>query len=259
MNAEERLIIHVPFAVAHERVVARQYAWDNAMRGDEEFVIIQRTTSGEGVFEFGGVCVQPVPEGMAFIAIVPEASSYRGNSQVEATWEFTWINLYGRLAVELMRSFRERYGPVVRLDAGTRAGRMFFEVVGAAAGRVPSDPYSVSSEAYALIMEWSRELDLQAPPTRNPVDEVARACRSRFREPLSVKELADEVGLTREHLTRIFVCEHGLGPAEFLRLIRVGAALSLRRFGRLPLREVALRSGFPSVHAMNRALAKAPD
>ncbi len=258
MTEEAQLIIHVPFAVKHERVVARQYAWNNATRGDGEFVIIQRTTSGEGVFQYGD-CEHAVPEEMAFIAIVSEASAYRGNPQVESTWEFAWINLYGRLAVDLMRSFRERYGPVVRLDAGTRAGRMFFELVGAAAGRVPSDPYSVSSEAYALIMEWRRELDLQATPTRDPVDEVARACRLRFREPLSVKGLANEVGLTREHLTRIFVREHGLGPAEFLRLVRVAEARSLRRSGRLPLREVALRSGFPSVKAMNRALAKVAD
>lgn len=49
------LKIHVPFSEQGEVVASSKYGYDNARRGNEHFVIIQRTETGSGFFEWNGV------------------------------------------------------------------------------------------------------------------------------------------------------------------------------------------------------------
>jgi AraC-like DNA-binding protein len=248
-------IIDIPFGCGYERVFSRNYFWNNNDRSDVDFVIIQRTQSGCGIFDVAGDSI-PVPAGHALIAVVPEQTVYRWEPSSGEPWEFAWINLYGRFAVEYFQAFRRRFGPVVAMSQKSGATHRFYHLARLASQRAVSDRYLGSVEAYGFMIEWMREMDLTVGSTRNPVDEVARACETRFREPLSVKGLANEVGLTREHLTRLFVGRHGIGPAEYLRNIRRAEATTLSRSGRLPSTEVAMRAGFPSVSAMKRTCAR---
>lgn len=245
-------ILRVPFGSLNERVNTRQYVWSSRLRGSNEFVIIQRTESGCGIFEMDGKISQ-VQAGEAFIAIIPEHSSYRWDSPSGEPWVFSWINIYGRFAKNLFHDFRKRWGEAIAMEEEGGAARRFYHLAQVGARRIVTDPYVSSAETYAFLMEWTRELETQAILERDPVEETMHACETRFREPLSVKGLADEVGLSREHLTRIFMERRGVGPAEYLRKIRVQEAETLLRAGSLPMRELALRAGFPSVQAMQRA------
>jgi len=218
-------------------------------------VILQRTRRGEGRFEWRGRS-RPVPPGHAFVAIVPEPSLYFFPKTAVEPWEFDWINFYGPLAIGLWQRFREAFGPVCPLPHASPAGTMLTRLIAPAMRRKIVDPHSASTACYAFLMEWTRQL---MPPLRqqsDPVETAMALCASRFREPLGVKELATETGLTREHLTRLFTARTGKPPARYLRELRLEAARALLERTGLPLKEAALRCGFSSSRSLRQALER---
>lgn len=233
-----------------------RYVWDNARRDSGHFVIVQWTHSGEGRFLLDQQ-VHAVPAGRAFVAFVPEASRYFFPSGGRAPWTFSWLNFYGGLAREICRDLRAAFGPVLPLPPGSPAAGLFRRLAGRVASRRFSDRFETSAEAYAFLMEWTRQLDRPAGNPPDAVEALKRAFRTRFREPLGLKELADEAGLSREHLSRLFAERTGTPPALYLRRLRVAEARRLMREGAAPLAECALRSGFSSVRSLQRALAAA--
>ncbi len=254
----EPYLIYCPFRQREQVITTTRYIWDNTNRGDR-FVIIQRTISGCGVFEIGGKAY-PVPVEHAFIALPPEKSVYYYPREATEPWRFSWINLYGEFAYNLMQHFRERHGPVVPLPSHTPAGTRFLEM-----GRrkesvdrplnLLTDPFETSYTCYRFIMEWAKQLSSQPKPNRDEaLENAVNLCHLRFREPIGVKELAAACGLTREHFTRIFTAYTGSSPAAYLRSLRVEAARAMLQEASVPMSEVALRCGFPSLRAMKAAL-----
>lgn len=247
------MFFSVPFGEGPSTVSSPRYAWNNATRGKDEFVIIQGTLEGEGCFEFRGRR-WPLKPGEAFIAIVPEASEYYYPKQAQEPWKFAWINVYGTLGVSIFRQFREQFGPVVPLPRRSAAGMQFLRLAELAnAGKLP-DPHKTSAECYAFLMEWWHQLTEPMMQLGDPVQVAMSLCAARFREPLGVKEMAAQTGLSREHFTRVFAERTGQSPAGYLRELRVNAAREMLRGQDAPLKEVALRCGFSSVRALKRAL-----
>lgn len=247
---ENRLLISVPFAAPLEERSSRRYFWRSQERGPEPFVILQWTLSGEGFMEWNGHEWRVPPE-QALILIPPEQSSYGYPPDGQRPWKFSWVNFYGPLAVDLFRNFRQRYGPVLPLARRSNEGAALTHLIHAAISRKNRDPHELSARAYEFLMEWSRVLE-SPQRSADPVEMVLRICEARFHEPLGIKELADAAGLTREHFTRLFTAQTGISPARHLRELRVKAA---RRMLKTSSRtETALRCGFPSVRALNRAI-----
>lgn len=247
------LRISLPFGGQEEHIHSPRYVWDNQDRGGDQFVIIQRTISGAGAFVWEGSSF-PVPEGHAFVATVPEQSSYFFPAENKVAWTFSWLNLYGPLAVSLCRDLRRQYGPVLPLPRRSPVGSAFDALLLQASRRAPSDPHDTSLACYAFLMEWARHLSRPGQDNPNPVEVAIRICRTRFREPLGVKELAAESGISREHFTRLFTETTGFPPAHYLRELRTAAAEAMLKDGSASLKEAALRCGFASTRALSRAL-----
>ena len=252
-SAPNDLLISIPFAEPAQSVFSPRYDWDNSRRGKESFVILQWTFQGAGCFEFEGR-ERSVGAGEAFIAIPPEASRYYFSRRGREPWKFAWVNFYGALGVSLLRKLREAFGPVLPLPAESAAGVMALRLAGMARKGEFADPHEASAACYGFLMEWMRQLTRPMFMSGNPVEAAIGLCAARFREPLGIKELAAQTGLSREHFTRLFTERVGKPPARYLRDLRVGAALQMLRRRGTPLKEIALRCGFPSVRSMRRGL-----
>jgi len=247
--------ISVPYFEIGQSVSNSRYHWRCEDRGDEPFVIIQWTLSGEGIYEndLGPV---PVPAGHAFMAVVPERSTYYYSPTQQEPWIFTWINLYGPVACDLSRKFRDQFGPVVPLSARSATAAALRRLLALTARTDSPDRYRISLQAYAFLLEWWREASL---PAAGPEQGLARAiafCRERYREPLGVKQIAHEAGMSREHFSRIFHEHMGQSPGAFLRGLRVNEAALLLRETALPLGEISMRSGFYSAQHLMRTFQR---
>jgi len=255
-SAGSLLTLSIPFAKKLQRVNSPRYFWDNNLRRDGQFVILQRTLSGQGIFHWEG-SDHEVPAGHAFLAIIPEPSCYLFPVGAGEPWTFSWLNLYGPLAIMLCRELRRLHGPVLPLPLRSPAGTALEAILARFEKRALTDPYDASIAGCTFLMEWARQLSQPQMRESDPIETAVKICRTRFRESLGIKELAAETGLSREHLTRLFMRRHGIAPATYLRSLRTDAAREMLDDGLFTLGEVALRCGFPSVRALNRALSAA--
>jgi AraC-like DNA-binding protein len=248
-------IIQIPYGRISERVTSTRYRWACCSRGDAEFAILQATEAGEGLFEREGQCYRVPPE-HAFIAVVPENGSYRYPEDAVIPWDFSWLNLYGRPACELIRGFRESFGCVVPLPEATGLGRRFRELI-AIASREPENPYLRSAQVYQFVMDWCACLRQTQRSPSDLIEAVRDHIETRYFEPGNIKSLSVRFGVSREHLTREYRARTGRTPADHLRECRARAARELIERAHLPLAEVARRTGFSDVRQLWRAHGRA--
>lgn len=88
--------------------------------------------------------------------------------------------------------------------------------------------------------------------TAQPVLAAASLVRERFAEPLSVGDLADHVGYSPFHFSRLFAAGTGVGPGEYLAAVRIDAAKRLLLHGDDAVVDVAVRVGFDSPSSFSR-------
>jgi len=202
---------------------------------------MQYTHRGEGVFELDGNSHR-VPQGYAFIALLPENSRYYYPGGGCGPWVFSWINFYGEWAVPLWTNLRNIAGPVIPLPPP--ALRLMRRVIARARERAWADPYEASRTAYGFYLETLRHAP--RPRTTQPFQDVIAYFRSHYQKGIRMKEVAALTGVSREHFTRLFARQMGCGPAACLRRIRLEAAAQLLRTTDLPVAEVAFRTGWTS-------------
>ncbi len=247
--------LSVPYSHRRQSVSSSRYRWNCWDRGSNPFVILQWTLSGEGIFE-GKEGRFRVPTDHAFIAIVPEQSTYYYPLEHREPWVFSWFNFYGSLACDLFLKFKAEFGPVVPLASRGAAATCLRRLLIKGARAESSDRFQASLQTYAFLLEWWREA---SQPLRRPEDRLAHALRfsrEHFREPLGVKELAGEAGMSREHFSRIFTDRTGESPSAYLQRLRMQEATLLVQDTDLPLREIAMRSGFYSERHLMRTFQR---
>jgi AraC-like DNA-binding protein len=79
---------------------------------------------------------------------------------------------------------------------------------------------------------------------------------NRYKEQLTVQELADLVGLSRYHFSRLFKQLTDKTLVEYINLVRINKSESLLRDGRLTISEVALQTGFNDIYYFSRMFKK---
>jgi transcriptional regulator GlxA family with amidase domain len=72
----------------------------------------------------------------------------------------------------------------------------------------------------------------------------------------SAAAMADRLGVTVRHLSRLFAQQTGVTPARYVERVRVAAAAVLLTATRLRLAEVAAQAGFGSAETMRRAFLR---
>ncbi|AXX96781.1 GlxA family transcriptional regulator [Profundibacter amoris] len=114
---------------------------------------------------------------------------------------------------------------------------------------------ALRTEVAALFMQgddgsWDEGLP------RNPSNTVAVALavmRDNQEYPLTMPQIAQQLGLKPRRMTALFQSELGTGPLQAYRRIRLQAARRLVQKTGLGVAEIALRSGYENASAMTRA------
>lgn len=88
---------------------------------------------------------------------------------------------------------------------------------------------------------------------------VAQACvliAARIEEPLLIKDLAREIGVSHNHLNRLFVRDLGKSAGVFMREQRLERARHLLCDSTIPVGVVAARVGIPDPHEFNKVIRR---
>lgn len=88
----------------------------------------------------------------------------------------------------------------------------------------------------------------------DPAEVVASRIRARLGETLRVADLAEEVGLSHNQLTRRFRARFGTTVVAYIRQRRLAAAERMLRHTTLPVKVIAMEVGLPDAHQFNKAV-----
>jgi transcriptional regulator GlxA family with amidase domain len=103
--------------------------------------------------------------------------------------------------------------------------------------------------------QYSHMLSHQAGGSQ-PLRELQVWMIEHLREPLTVELLAERLGVSARHFTRVCLRETGMNPGQFVDRMRVEAAQQMIDSSSKGLKEVADVCGFGSAEAMRRAFTR---
>jgi len=169
---------------------------------------------------------------------LPHANRWHSSGGRSLNVEFApqWLERLRGQTTVLDRPAGYKHGPQVWL-----ARRLFEEC----RHQDDASPLAVEGLTLELLAECSRsrvELPHSYPPRW--LDRVCELLRDRFSENLSLSEVAREVGISPDHLTRSFRQHHGCTIGEYVRGLRVEFACRRLAASELPLVQIALDAGF---------------
>jgi transcriptional regulator GlxA family with amidase domain len=103
--------------------------------------------------------------------------------------------------------------------------------------------------------QYSHMLSRQAV-TSQPLRELQVWMVQHLRENLTVESLAERIGMSARHFTRVCLRETGMNPGQFVDRMRVEAAQQIIDSSSRGLKEVADSCGFKSADAMRRTFLR---
>lgn len=218
-----------------------------------DYFLLHVVRKGCGVFEnrYGQF---PVKAGQGFIIFPGEITVYTADRQ--DPWEYDWIGFAGGAAGEWMKKLPlTQHNPVITM--GEYAGRV---------ARVIRDTYEDSAvlderdmaAIGGLYRLFAWLLQIAQPQSGRSVLSAGERyyqraywyMESHLHRNLQIADVAAYVGLSRSQLFRIFVRYGGVSPQQTLLTMRLAQAQALLRTTELPLKAVALSSGFSSAARM---------
>lgn len=106
---------------------------------------------------------------------------------------------------------------------------------------------------------WLSILDIasmQAPPLSSPVRRALDIIERRLHDPLTVSEIAREVAISHNQLTRLFRAATGKTVIETIAERRVERARHLLERSTMPIKEVAIQVGLPDLQQFNKTMRR---
>ena len=103
--------------------------------------------------------------------------------------------------------------------------------------------------------QYSHMLSHQAI-TSQPLRELQVWMLQHLREDLTVESLAERIGMSARHFTRVCLRETGMNPGQFVDRMRVEAAQQIIDSSSRGLKEIADSCGFKSADAMRRTFLR---
>ncbi len=217
--------------------------------GEKNFVQLFWGIAGSGEFLIDG---RPVLFG-ADDVIVHLPLEPHLHRVVSAPWEYRWVVFDGEGAQPFFESYRY---PRTGFHAGPCPHDLFSELETL---MLEMSPYGWRQMVAVIASLLARAGGRNDDSTREGriIGAAIRICRERFSDPdLNVNHLAEELGLDRSTLRRIFKAKMCLAPSEYLSKLRIQHALTLLQQTFLPLAEVASRSGFSDTSYFCRVIRR---
>lgn len=90
----------------------------------------------------------------------------------------------------------------------------------------------------------------------SPFTAALQFMRKNFKNPINIEMIAQQVGISQEHLSRLFSREMGTTPSDYLQRLRLGYAVERLFASRRKLGSIALEAGFSNAKTFNAAFQK---
>ncbi len=243
------------FVVNRESYRSPNYIWKNANRDPEDLWVIQRTLKGRAFHVNTSGIRSFIYPGQAMLFRHDDGSIYGYAEGDKEVYEMEFISMRGDIADAICGQLIKEYGAIINLDPAGEASAQFAVIMKMFKERSFRDAVEASEHVYRLLLAAYREQG----NLRMDNDPVAY-CHSQIENlnfrPISIKSLAGELGISREHLTRLYKARFGRSPGSRLRQLRISRAQTILASTTLSIEEVSLACGFSSANSFYRAFRR---
>jgi AraC-like DNA-binding protein len=125
-----------------------------------------------------------------------------------------------------------------------------------AVGYFSTDRRRAEVRVWDVFLSLLEAAAVDTPTMPTPVWRTLEIIEQRMHEPLSVASLAREVGLSHNHLTRLFRAATGQTVVEAIARRRMERARHLLQFSNMPVKEIAVQVGMPDLQHFNKAVRR---
>lgn len=232
--------------IVSERQTSPAYHLEGRFRSAERHCLFKFTLAGEGRFRVGRKEYR-LPAGHGFLCEINDpATSYYYPPDGRASWEFVYLCFIGLPATTMTREFVRRHGPVFQLpvDIGFipeimewhRHDKQELRITPADGARIIVNLFAALSQSKVSLDRFDAGFVL--------VQETRQLIRKRLRQFCNVKFLANQMGVSREHLSRVFKEQTAQTPLQYLMRQKMIEACRLIKETRLTQKEIAAAMGY---------------
>ncbi len=213
------------------------------------------TLSGEGRFKRGEKEYVLTP-GCGFLHNHFDIStSYWYPETSRQPWVFLWIAFDGKAVEEMIADMVARYGSFYDLgpDGGdvTQILRSWQRYRSSVQVLSPPEGAELTTSIFAELAA-SVEAGTEAAPGNRLVRKAQQIVMDKVELGIRVNDIAEELLVSREHLSRIYHELTGARLSDYIRKARINHARGLLRQSNLSVQEVASRLGYESQAAFAR-------
>jgi len=211
-------------------------------------------SSGRGKFESEQNFFEAVEPGHAFLLF--PGVWHRYEPDPETGWHEYWIGFDGEIARNwLRRRFISKKTPVLRINAEDTVLATFSRLMQSIRANRPAlQQILAGATANLLGLFYSAQ---QAQPAdeaqkANVIESAITRIQNDYAGDLNMKLLAQELGVSYRWFRGTFAAHTGLGPHQYLLELRLVRARNLLAETELPVKEIAMQTGFEDEHYFSR-------
>lgn len=244
-----------PYVVAVERHDDPSYHCEGRFRQSEDHSVFVYTLEGSGIFR-DALGEHPTPAGSAFLCRVADAeTAYYYPEGETAPWSFLWLGFSGQAANALVDDLVGRYGYLYTLPRERSIVQRLLAFRHYAASNYDMLPVDGGQLVLDLLMALGQSAQRFAVvDTRHKLMQRAQqVIQEQLDGEISVSLVAQDLGISREHLARVFKEHTGLSPHEYITRKRMLVACHLLKDTTRSTGEIAAAVGFPQQTNFTRA------
>jgi AraC-like DNA-binding protein len=172
-------------------------------------------------------------------------------------WEFVFLVMIGREAIRITRMIEQNIGNIVSTVTTPGTTALLYEILDKLFSGEIHDPFINSCYTYRLCMMFLGEAgDRQDAGGKRLFEGLAAFLKDNLYRDISVEEMAEFMGLSRSHFSRLFSGEMGMSPRMYLEDLRLKTAMGLLFGENISVKETAIRCGIYDVNYFCRLFRK---
>lgn len=232
------------------------YYWENSDRPDTPHILFKYTLSGRGNIEVDGQ-VMNVDPGQGFLMNIPANNTkyyYPANSKLP--WKFIYCCFTGTAVSSLYNEITSKYGHVFSLNSEHQLIRDILELRQFDVKAVnATNGADFIFRLFTALVHSSNEQEFNC--TSNLlIDKAMDFIRANLGRQINVSEVSMALGVSREHLTRLFRQYLDVTPRNYIEKERLYTSLGLLRETELGVKQIAYRCGFSSASQFGRVFRR---
>jgi AraC-like DNA-binding protein len=243
-----------PGSVAEQTIHGPGYRFEGRLRR-QQHCLFEYTLEGEGVFR-DARGEHRVPAGSGFLCRINDPQTgYHYPPENSAVWRIVYFTFH---AAEPVRQLTARFGAIYALppDSGI-VGRLrdHRRYAGAGLELTPGEANSLVAALLSSLADAGAERRAGSPGAWL-VREARRVARAHLEENFNVADLAGELEVSPEHLSRVFRRETGTTPLSYLTREKMRRACELLSDGNLSCKEICARMGYDNASHFARTFRR---